>query len=225
MLEAHVAPRNRVEKGCQHRFWIMAPAGDKKRMDAIDNTPSVKVMRSHGGIQGPHGSLQHAHVLLPLSVPFPSVNATPQGFFQHELNLSSRAVGHEELDVFSIVEQRAFSEELKHKNRFSEVATCNMGQITKHSRGGGLPLSGADGFQTLFDYQPGEVGHANVLGSAAQCFDDPGGGLGRENKSRTPAAFLHHATKVRLARTPEIIGVFDDDDPGYGGTLTDDERF
>jgi len=136
VLEAHVATRNGVEKGGQHRFWIMAPAGDKKLVDAIDDAPSVKVMRSHGSIQGSHGSFQHAHVLLALSVPFPLVNAAPQGFFQHELNLSSRAVCNEELDVFPIVEQRAFSEKLKHKNRFSKVAPCNVGQITKHSRGG-----------------------------------------------------------------------------------------
>ena len=211
-LKSHIACRNRIQQGRQQVVRVVRPTCDEEMMEAVDHASSVQIVRGHHLIEGAHGAFENPGVLLPLTFPFPVMNSPSKGFFHDQLYLTAAAVRHQKLDVFSLTEQVALRQQLECKNGFSKIATGHVSDIAQHAGCWSQLLFNGDGLQALFDHQPGEGGHPNVLGPTPEGFNDSGGGVGREQEASASAALFHHAAQVGLASMAEVIGIFDDDD-------------
>ena len=185
---------------------------NKEMVEAINDPPSVQIMVVHHEVQCPHGPFEDAGVLLPLLFPFPIVNTPSQCFFEDQLNLSSTAIGQQELDVFSVIEQRTLSEELEGKDGFSKVSVGHVSDVALDPYRWIQRFQLTDGLQTLLNHQAGKGGHSHVLCSASQGFNDSRGSMSSEDETGAPAAFLHHSPQVGLARLAQVVCILDDDD-------------
>ena len=136
----------------------MRPSGNEKVMQSVNDTSSVQIMGRHHLIEGAHGSFQHPGVLLTLPLPLPIVDPPAKGFLQDELNLPSAAVGHQQLNVFPLRKQVALRHELERKDGFSQIPVGDVSDVPQDARRRVQALFLADGFQSLFNHQPGERG-------------------------------------------------------------------
>ena len=190
----------------------MGAACDEKMVEPIYDASSVQIMVVHHLIQSPHRPFENAGVLFALLFPFPIVNTTTECFLENQLDLPSAAVGHQELDVFSVVQQRTLSEKLEGEDGFSEVSVGHVSDVAQDSNRWVQRFQLADGFQALLNHEPRKGGHANVLCSASQSLNDSRRSVGGENKAGAATALLHHPTQVRLASVAQVIRVLNDDD-------------
>lgn len=181
-------------------------------MEAINDAASVQIVVVHHLVQCPHCPFEDAGVLLPLLFPFPIVNTPTQCFFKDQLYLSSTAIGHQELDVFPVIEQRALSEELKGKDGLSKVSVGDVSDVAQDSHRWVQRFQLTDGLKALLNHEPRKGGHSHVLCSTSQGFNDSRRRMCGEDEPSTPAAFLHHSPQIGLACVTQIVSILNDDD-------------
>ena len=153
-LQPHVAPRYGVQQFCKKRVGVMSSAGDKEMMEAIDHAASVQIVVVHHLVQCSHRPFEDAGVLLPTFFPFPIVYTSTQCFFEDQLNLSPAAVGHQELDVFSVIKERTLSEKLKGKDGFAKVAIGHVSNVAQDPHRWVQQFQLTDGLKALLNHQP-----------------------------------------------------------------------
>ena len=218
-LKLHVASRDGFQQIRQHLVEVVGPSGNQEVVKTVNDAPAVEVVRRHHLIQRPHGTLEGSRVFLALSFPLPFMDAPAERFFEHHLDLTTAAVGHQNLDVLSVVEKVATCEELEGEDGLSKVPGGDVGDVAQHALCGVELFCLGDAFQTLFDHDSRQRRHANMLGAASQRLDDSRRRVGREDEPRAATAFLHHSSQVGLASMTEVVGVFDDDDSRYSGKV------
>ena len=214
-LEVGVTPRKGVEQICEDRFREVRTTGRQEGMDAIHHVPAVKFMRSHHGVQHPHGALEDTAVLVALFLPLPVMNTSSEGFLHHQLNISKGRVGHQGLNMGSVLKQPTLRKKLRNEQRLAEVALRNVCDVAQQAAYGRVPFCSKHGFKSLFNHGPGGRWKADVDRPASQGFDDARRRVGGENKTGASAALFHHPSQVGLSSMAEVIGVLDHDDPGH----------